>query len=230
MQNIIAPPRHHNVNDHEIRFISPVATPRGIPIIKPNPSRKEGAIAMSGLLARENRTVNSSSAKKSRGLIRKLNSSDGNGRIKFPATGIIANELTANKIISVEMVENMYPGKNMAMLLPIHISIGLNVVAKRDSMLPSTFSLIIVRLAKAQTASAEIQIAESTVPQSSQQQQSNNESYEKWECIERGCDYIYDPAIGDATQGIAPGTKFEDLPADWLCPVCKKGKDHFVKL
>lgn len=84
--------------------------------------------------------------------------------------------------------------------------------------------------AKSETASVEIQIAESSVSQSSQQQQDNNGSYEKWKCIERGCDYIYDPAIGDATQGIAPGTKFEDLPADWLCPVCNKGKDHFVKL
>lgn len=84
--------------------------------------------------------------------------------------------------------------------------------------------------AKSETTSAEIQIVESTVSQSSQQQQDSTESYEKWKCIERGCNYIYDPAIGDATQGIAPGTKFEDLPDNWLCPVCNKGKDHFVKL
>lgn len=84
--------------------------------------------------------------------------------------------------------------------------------------------------AKSETTSAEIQMAESTVFQSSHQQQDSDESYGKWKCIEKGCDYIYDPAIGDATQGIAPGTKFEDLPTDWLCPVCKKGKDHFIKL
>ena len=41
------------------------------------------------------------------------------------------------------------------------------------------------------------------------------------------CGYVYDPAVGDPTQGIAPGTKFEDLPEDWHCPRCKKGKDKF---
>ena len=34
------------------------------------------------------------------------------------------------------------------------------------------------------------------------------------------CGYVYDPALGDPTQGIAPGTPFEDLPADWHCPRC----------
>ena len=41
------------------------------------------------------------------------------------------------------------------------------------------------------------------------------------------CGYTYDPAEGDATKGIAAGTKFEDLPADWVCPVCGVGKDQF---
>ena len=35
------------------------------------------------------------------------------------------------------------------------------------------------------------------------------------------CKYEYDPAQGDPTQGIAPGTPFEQLPADWKCPRCK---------
>ncbi len=39
------------------------------------------------------------------------------------------------------------------------------------------------------------------------------------------CGYIYDPAIGDADSGIAPGTPFEDLPDDWACPECGVGKD-----
>jgi rubredoxin len=43
------------------------------------------------------------------------------------------------------------------------------------------------------------------------------------------CDYIYDPAEGDADSGIDPGTAFEDLPDDWECPVCGVGKDDFVK-
>ena len=41
------------------------------------------------------------------------------------------------------------------------------------------------------------------------------------------CGYIYDPAIGDSDGGIAPGTAFEDLPADWSCPVCGASKDDF---
>ena len=41
------------------------------------------------------------------------------------------------------------------------------------------------------------------------------------------CGYVYDPAVGDEKQGIPEGTAFEDLPDDWHCPRCKKGKDKF---
>lgn len=41
------------------------------------------------------------------------------------------------------------------------------------------------------------------------------------------CGYIYDPAAGDPDSGVQPGTDFEDLPADWLCPVCGATKDQF---
>ena len=41
------------------------------------------------------------------------------------------------------------------------------------------------------------------------------------------CGYEYDEAIGDADNGIAPGTKWEDLPEDWVCPLCGVGKDNF---
>ena len=41
------------------------------------------------------------------------------------------------------------------------------------------------------------------------------------------CDWEYDPAKGDPANGIAPGTAFEDLPEDWVCPVCGVGKDDF---
>ena len=41
------------------------------------------------------------------------------------------------------------------------------------------------------------------------------------------CKYEYDPAQGDPTQGIAPGTPFEQLPAEWKCPRCKQGKEKF---
>lgn len=41
------------------------------------------------------------------------------------------------------------------------------------------------------------------------------------------CDWIYDPAIGDPEHGIKPGTAFEDIPDDWVCPICGVGKDVF---
>ena len=47
----------------------------------------------------------------------------------------------------------------------------------------------------------------------------------KYEC--GPCGYIYDEAAGDPDNGIAPGTKWEDLPADWVCPVCGVGKEEF---
>lgn len=43
------------------------------------------------------------------------------------------------------------------------------------------------------------------------------------------CGYVYDPAVGDPESGIAPGTSFEDIPEDWLCPLCGVGKDQFEK-
>ncbi len=44
------------------------------------------------------------------------------------------------------------------------------------------------------------------------------------------CGYIYDPEKGDPDGGIKPGTRFEDIPSDWTCPVCGASKDQFVKL
>ncbi len=41
------------------------------------------------------------------------------------------------------------------------------------------------------------------------------------------CGYVYDPASGDQDSGIAPGTPWEQVPADWVCPVCGVGKDSF---
>ena len=42
------------------------------------------------------------------------------------------------------------------------------------------------------------------------------------------CGWIYDEEKGDADLGIAPGTKFEDLPEDFECPLCGVGKDMFI--
>ncbi|MGL5122656.1 MAG: rubredoxin [Fusobacteriaceae bacterium] len=50
---------------------------------------------------------------------------------------------------------------------------------------------------------------------------------EKWVCIP--CDYIYEAEIGDVESGILAGTKFEDIPEDWVCPICGVGKDQFEK-
>ena len=44
------------------------------------------------------------------------------------------------------------------------------------------------------------------------------------------CDWVYDPEIGDPEHGIAPGTKFEDIPDDWVCPLCGVGKEVFEKI
>ena len=41
------------------------------------------------------------------------------------------------------------------------------------------------------------------------------------------CGYVYDPAVGDPDNGIAPGTAWEDVPEDWVCPTCGLGKDMF---
>ena len=47
----------------------------------------------------------------------------------------------------------------------------------------------------------------------------------KWICII--CGYIYDEAVGDPDHGIPAGTRFEDLPPDWVCPECGSPKDSF---
>lgn len=41
------------------------------------------------------------------------------------------------------------------------------------------------------------------------------------------CGYVYDPEQGDSDNGVEPGTPFENLPDDWVCPVCGASKDSF---
>jgi rubredoxin len=50
----------------------------------------------------------------------------------------------------------------------------------------------------------------------------------KWRCTY--CGYIYDPEIGDPKSGIEPGTPFESLPEDWVCPICGVAKTLFEKM
>ena len=49
-----------------------------------------------------------------------------------------------------------------------------------------------------------------------------------WECLV--CGYIYEEENGDPDSGIAPGTKFEDLPDDWVCPMCGASREDFEKI
>jgi len=44
------------------------------------------------------------------------------------------------------------------------------------------------------------------------------------------CGYIYDPQFGDPEADIAPGVSFEDLPEDWVCPVCGANKSAFEEV
>lgn len=44
------------------------------------------------------------------------------------------------------------------------------------------------------------------------------------------CGHIYDPEEGDPDGGIAPGTAFEDIPDNWVCPVCGSKKSDFVRI
>lgn len=55
-----------------------------------------------------------------------------------------------------------------------------------------------------------------------------NPYMQKWECTV--CGQIYDPVEGDPDGGIAPGTPFEDIPDDWVCPTCGVSKEDFIPL
>ena len=47
----------------------------------------------------------------------------------------------------------------------------------------------------------------------------------KYRCLI--CGYVYDPEEGDPANGVKPGTAWEDVPEDWICPVCGAGKEEF---
>ncbi len=50
---------------------------------------------------------------------------------------------------------------------------------------------------------------------------------DKYECTV--CGYVYDPELGDPDGGVVPGTKWDDVPDDWVCPVCGASKEDFEK-
>ena len=53
---------------------------------------------------------------------------------------------------------------------------------------------------------------------------------EMWQCQTINCGYIYNPDKGDRKGKIPKGTKFEDLPDDWKCPICGASKKAFRPL
>jgi flavin reductase (DIM6/NTAB) family NADH-FMN oxidoreductase RutF/rubredoxin len=55
-----------------------------------------------------------------------------------------------------------------------------------------------------------------------------SEKMAKYKCSV--CGYIYDPEKGDPESGVNPSTPFENLPDDWVCPICGAGKDEFEEL
>ena len=60
---------------------------------------------------------------------------------------------------------------------------------------------------------------------SSRAKERSEAGMEKYVC--QVCGYVYDPAVGDPDGVVEPGTTFEDLPDDWVCPVCGAAKDQF---
>ena len=52
------------------------------------------------------------------------------------------------------------------------------------------------------------------------------DDFKQWVCVI--CGWVYDEAAGLPDEGIAPGTRWADVPADWRCPLCDVGKDDFA--
>ncbi len=54
----------------------------------------------------------------------------------------------------------------------------------------------------------------------------DNQPYGRWQCL--NCGYVYDEAAGDADEGLAPGTRWADVPDDWACPQCGSTRIDFA--
>jgi rubredoxin len=53
----------------------------------------------------------------------------------------------------------------------------------------------------------------------------SDEPYKSWQC--RTCGYIYDEAKGEPDEGLGPGTRWAEIPDDWVCPQCGTAKSDF---
>ena len=51
------------------------------------------------------------------------------------------------------------------------------------------------------------------------------EPFKVWQCL--NCGYVYDEEAGDPAEGLAPGTRWTDIPDEWICPQCGSGKADF---
>jgi flavin reductase (DIM6/NTAB) family NADH-FMN oxidoreductase RutF/rubredoxin len=67
-----------------------------------------------------------------------------------------------------------------------------------------------------------------TAPSYIEERKEKVSKMEKYKCSV--CGYVYDPDSGDPGGGIKPGTPFEEIPDDWVCPVCGASKDQFDKV
>lgn len=91
----------------------------------------------------------------------------------------------------------------------------------------------VLRNAKAMTYDYYHQIKHGTTPDTAPTFIRAEKMFEKKEVIMQKyrcevCNYIYDPAIGDPDGGIPPGTPFEKIPDNWVCPICGADKSQFV--
>jgi flavin reductase (DIM6/NTAB) family NADH-FMN oxidoreductase RutF/rubredoxin len=67
-----------------------------------------------------------------------------------------------------------------------------------------------------------------TAPSYIEEKKGGTAKMAKYKCTV--CEYVYDPELGDPDGGIAPGTPFEKIPDDWVCPVCGAAKSEFEKI
>jgi rubredoxin len=87
-----------------------------------------------------------------------------------------------------------------------------------------TAAPLVVSLDDAQ-ASREAQSADLSVSIDAQEVSASSE-FKQWVCVI--CGWIYDEAAGVPEEGIAPGTRWADVPVDWRCPLCDVGKEDFA--
>ncbi|MFA5147446.1 MAG: flavin reductase [Candidatus Omnitrophota bacterium] len=91
----------------------------------------------------------------------------------------------------------------------------------------------VLKAGKAMTYDYYHQVKRGTTPDTAptfirgEETKGKDNTMQKYRCVV--CNYIYDPATGDPDGGVAPGTPFEKLPDNWVCPVCGADKSQFVK-